>query len=302
METIRPLFCALTLFSVVGGIQRFNQRVLRSLSELPGVGPSTAPRVHVLQDRPADIPAGHAVAPFGGSKPAFIAATLKAVRDVDCLLIDHVNLLPVAALAKLARPRLPVLLFAHGVEVWGNQAERPVAFYEPHLLRFAVNRVACVSRYTSAKLGQAFGFPASRISLLPNAVDPIASPVLTDPVLAGEPVVLTVTRLSAAEPYKNVDQIIRAVPRLAAEFPGLTLEIVGDGDSRPALERLAEAEGVADRVRSSGGSRTGTSRLPTVAPASSRFPRPERASGSRISRLGSIGSPSSAAPKAPLRR
>ncbi len=56
------------------------------------------------------------------------------------------------------------------------------------------------------------------------------------------------TRLSAKEPYKNVDKVIRAVARLAVTLPTVRLDIVGDGDGKPALMALAESEGVTDRV------------------------------------------------------
>jgi hypothetical protein len=80
MDSRRPLFCALTLFSVVGGIQRFNQRVVRRLVSLdPGAGPT--PLVHVLHDQPADLPPQTPIAAFHGSKARFILTSLWASRQ-----------------------------------------------------------------------------------------------------------------------------------------------------------------------------------------------------------------------------
>ena len=47
---------------------------------------------------------------------------------------------------------------------------------------------------------------------------------------------------------KNVPMFIRAAKRLSAGFPDVRFVIAGEGELRPALERLAAESGVADRV------------------------------------------------------
>jgi glycosyltransferase involved in cell wall biosynthesis len=49
-------------------------------------------------------------------------------------------------------------------------------------------------------------------------------------------------------PHKRVDLPIRAVARLRETHPGLRLAVVGDGEHRPTLERLARELGVSERV------------------------------------------------------
>lgn len=51
---------------------------------------------------------------------------------------------------------------------------------------------------------------------------------------------------------KNVDVVLKAFALLAAERPGVTLDIVGDGPAREGLLRLAERLGIADRVHMPG--------------------------------------------------
>jgi glycosyltransferase involved in cell wall biosynthesis len=96
----------------------------------------------------------------------------------------------------------------------------------------------------------AWGVPEARIAVIPRAVD--AAEFRYDPALRaaargrlglgpGVPVVGGVGRL---EPGKRFDRLIRAV----GEVPGAVLLLAGDGPARPALERLAAIEGVADRV------------------------------------------------------
>ncbi|GLX99747.1 hypothetical protein Acsp01_01270 [Actinoplanes sp. NBRC 101535] len=99
-----------------------------------------------------------------------------------------------------------------------------------------------------------WGVPRSRIAMIPKAID--TGEFGFDPALRaatrgrlgiapGEPVVGGIGRL---EPGKRFDLLIRAV----GEVPGATLLLVGDGPARTALERLADIEGVADRVRFTG--------------------------------------------------
>jgi glycosyltransferase involved in cell wall biosynthesis len=54
-------------------------------------------------------------------------------------------------------------------------------------------------------------------------------------------------------PRLGLDVAIRAVARLRDDLPDVRLELIGDGDHRPALIALAAELGVADRVRFSQG-------------------------------------------------
>ncbi len=49
-------------------------------------------------------------------------------------------------------------------------------------------------------------------------------------------------------PQKRVDRLVRAVPALRREFSGLQLHLVGDGEARHDLEKLAADLGIADSV------------------------------------------------------
>lgn len=101
---------------------------------------------------------------------------------------------------------------------------------------------------------RAWGVPNARIAMIPKAID--AREYRFDPrlraatrarlgVAPDEPVIGGIGRL---EPDKRFDLLIRAL----AEVPGATLVLVGDGSARASLERLADIEGVAGRVRFTG--------------------------------------------------
>src|SRR5207253_5289087 len=52
----------------------------------------------------------------------------------------------------------------------------------------------------------------------------------------------------ASERGKGHDHVIEALPQVLAACPNAVYVVVGDGDDRSRLQRLAQATGVADRV------------------------------------------------------
>lgn len=202
-----------------GGIQRFNRRVIASLATL-GVATVTAMRA---EDTPM----------------RFARRVLSGVSGAQLILIGHLNLLPLALLVRLLRPRARIILFAHGIEAWGDPAYRPVRWWEPALLRHLVHQVAVVSRYSMSRMARAFALDESKFVLFPNAVD------LPDvPVRAAGETILTVARLGAGEREKHVDKLVRALPFL----PAARLVVIGEGPLRAELRALAVQLGVEARV------------------------------------------------------
>ncbi len=202
-----------------GGIQGFNRRVAAGLAAL-----GQASTVAMLAE---------------DGRRRFAARTLAAARTADVLLIGHVNLLPLALLHRLLRPRGHRILFAHGIEVWGDPTYRSVRRWEPSLLRHTIHRVAIVSRFSQARMATAFGLDEGHFSLFPNAVGLPPEP----PRHSGR-TILAVARLGAGEREKHVDKLIRALPLV----PDARLVVIGDGPLRPELRTLAATLGVADRV------------------------------------------------------
>ena len=244
------MFCSLQAFSYVGGIERFNRRVIRTILDRAKKTRSRRPQIFLLNDQSSSLPVGDrkTIKAFGRKRHRFaIEAAIKSVLHAEVLLLDHINLLPLALLVRVLRPRLPILMFAHGIEVWNAPDYRRRRSYEPALLRAAVDSVVAVSEYSAGKLVNEFRYPRVRVRILPNAVDQLPSSRrrLNDQ----EARVLVVTRLASNERCKHVDKVIRAVAMLADEVPGLILEIVGNGPLLAELSRQAESLGVASRVR-----------------------------------------------------
>jgi glycosyltransferase involved in cell wall biosynthesis len=243
------LFCALEIFAHVGGMQRFNRRVVDTLLERTRSNTDECATVHILRDHQQQIPRPKGAAVLKGfnrNRFAFIWESLAvAINESDMLVLGHINLIPIAFIGKLLKPNLKTLLFAHGIEVWDTTGYR--RFYERWMLRNSIDSVAAVSRYTAHLMCDRLGIPEQRVSILPNAVDPVivAPGINRDGTLS----LLTVSRLSAGDRQKNVDKIIYAVAALKTTFPTLSLEIVGEGALRGELETLADKLGVRERVR-----------------------------------------------------
>jgi glycosyltransferase involved in cell wall biosynthesis len=100
-----------------------------------------------------------------------------------------------------------------------------------------------------------WGVPAGRITVIPNGIE--AARFRYDPrqraayrarlgLRDGDPVVGAVARL---EPPKQLAELVRAV----AGLDGVTLLLVGAGSQRAELAALADAAGIAGRVRFAGG-------------------------------------------------
>jgi len=105
-------------------------------------------------------------------------------------------------------------------------------------------RVICISERVREQVLEGAG-NSCRTSVVYNGVDPELFPPGTEST-DERPIILSVGNLI---PIKGHDLLIRAVASLAAEFPTLTLEIIGDGPERGRLQALAQQLHVDDRVR-----------------------------------------------------
>jgi glycosyltransferase involved in cell wall biosynthesis len=183
----------------------------------------------------------HAVACHHG-KLRFMLAVLRLGRHADRIVCGHVRQLFLARLAKIFHPSLKYYLVAHGIEVW-----RPFGPLERIALRGA-ERIFCVSDFTRRELAKNCpDLRPDQLAVLPNALDPAFAPA-PPPPRPHTQVIFTLTRLNAAEAYKGIDHLIKALPLIRRELPGARLRIGGTGDDRPRLQALAQASGAGGAV------------------------------------------------------
>jgi teichuronic acid biosynthesis glycosyltransferase TuaC len=106
------------------------------------------------------------------------------------------------------------------------------------------HRVICVSEHVRERVLEGTG-PSCRTSVVYNGVDPeMFSPSVEDSS-AG----LMVLSVGNLIPIKGHEILVRAIASLTAEFPALTLDLIGDGPERVGLQALVQQLQIGDRVR-----------------------------------------------------
>jgi phosphatidylinositol alpha-1,6-mannosyltransferase len=159
--------------------------------------------------------------------------------------LGHCGLAPLGLPLKI-HSNTHYVVASYGIEAW-QQLERI-----PRLALRGASAVTAISRFTADKIVEVNSIRNDQVSLIPLGLDPAfelhSRRNGTVPRLPEGKIILTVARLAASERYKGIDDVIRALPSLAREFPDLHYLVVGEGDDRPRLERLATELAVSDRV------------------------------------------------------
>jgi len=186
-----------------------------------------------------------------GGKPSYVRAVARLVANgagADVVICGHINLLPIAALASRWL-RAPLVLVIHGTDAW-----TPHRSWLTRRLAAWVNLVVAVSALTRDRF-LAWTDRKPPVSIVPNVIrlrdfgpGPAPAALLDRHGLRGRTVLLTLGRLAADERCKGFDEVIAALPQLAAERPDIAYLIVGDGSDRARLQALAREHAVADRV------------------------------------------------------
>lgn len=163
------------------------------------------------------------------------------------LIIEDLNKIPFFTPLYCRRPRLHLAMHFFGTEIF-REAPLPLALYvylmeKCAALFYRKERFIAISDSTARDI-ERFPVPRERIGIVEPGIDTS----FFKPVCPKEnrPVIAFVGRLMK---YKNVQFIIRALPRLREKIPDLVFEIGGSGDYLPSLRRTAERCGVAASVR-----------------------------------------------------
>lgn len=233
-----------------GGIEKVNQQAAMVLDEIARTGGQNCALFslnepqgqHVLEVDGRNV----YVRGFNRDKRRFALATLAAAPKASFAYIAHPNLAPLGLLLKLVRPRARYVVATYGTEVWD-----PLPFIPRMGLRKAC-AVSTISRFTADKLIENQRLGGDRITVIPCALSASWQKISKTVSFVKPPVpgrfLLTVGRLVASERQKGVDVVIRSLPEIVESFPDVHYVVIGDGDDRPRLERLARETGVADRV------------------------------------------------------
>ena len=250
---MKVLFIATAIYGLEGGLERFNRRLVRALDELKDDGILGAVDVIALADAKRDgaaAPAGVGMTGAGGSRARAVLRFLwlALTRQPRVVIYGYVGFVPLAPLIKVLAPRAVHLLIVHGIEVW----RQPTAARR-WATRHCLDAILSVREFTVRRMSGFFGVSPDAFRVFPNGLDADAAPRAArsdagETSLAGSHRLLSVTRLSPANRYKNIDKVILALPRVLEAFPDTHYYIIGDGPWKPDLERLARETGIAPRV------------------------------------------------------
>ena len=188
---------------------------------------------------------------YAGSKVQFALAALRAAGRKPALVIAlHPHLAPVVWGMSARARKFRSMVFSHGVEVW-----QPLGWPRGAALRKS-DLVIGPSSDTVQHLISDQHIPPGKVQKLPWGLDPefearmeVAVPISPPPGFprAGR-IILTVGRWDTAEKYKGADTLIAALPAVLKTATDASLVLVGDGNDRPRLERLARDLGVLEHT------------------------------------------------------
>jgi len=239
------LHMAPEIFVSYGGIQRILRLYLKALSEISAQNDQGI-RLLALNDSELDSASTRTYSNdhldnwyvCNRKKLRFTRAALRMSRHCDRIVCGHIAQLPVAWLARCLNPRLQYYVVAHGIEVW-----RPLNLLERIALRGAT-RILCISEFTRRELLRRCPLPEGRAVVVPNALDPYFVIEPGAPSASCPPVILTAARLTSADRYKGVGDLIAAMPAVLAAVPSARLRIIGSGDDQRRLEAQARHLGL----------------------------------------------------------
>ncbi len=249
---MRILVLVSDAFGGHGGIAKFNRDFLVALCAYPGVAEVVA--VTRRQPLPLEpLPPKLTYVTTGiNSLFRYCLTTLRCLvtrGKYDLICCGHLNLLPLAYLAKL-KIQVPWLTIMHGTDAW-----QPTDSRLSNLLVPKVDAFIAVSEITKTRFLRWAKINGDKVLILPNAVElqdyragAKDSDLLQRYGLTGKTVLLTLSRLWATDNYKGIDEVMELLPALSEQIPEIAYLIVGEGDDRGRLEAKARALGVDDRV------------------------------------------------------
>ena len=218
-----------------GGVQSYMWRLWEVLRGLPT---HTMPYGISLNDSSTAVTAcapeiAKGLSGAGRSKIVFLARCATQRFGAPTAVVGHLHHAPIAwAYQRLGLLRDYVVVL-HGMEAWQRRSAT-----ERLALRGA-RAIVSTTQYTARTCATVNDVCAERFAVIPLCGEHRSVPPDPDFALSGDFRVLFVGRLDAAERYKGVETLLRAVHELSKQGVPVHLHVVGDGSDRPRLESLS---------------------------------------------------------------
>ncbi|MEG4515755.1 MULTISPECIES: glycosyltransferase family 4 protein [unclassified Microcoleus] len=260
MRSANHLFCFLEIFASEGGIQSYVQDILKAYVSI--TARTNFPRqaeVLLLRDSPdCNNPYESKNLKFyyiqtenpwfGRLNFATVLLTRLLQKRPQRVFCGHIKLAPLIQI--LCQPLgIPYTILTYGKEVW-----EPLAPKYQTAMRQA-ETIWTISKYTRDRSCEINQLNPEKFHIVPCTVDENIfttgqkpQDLLEQYNLVGAKILMTVARLRSTDIYKGVDVTIQALPQIAKTFPNVKYLVIGRGDDRSRLAKLADDLGVTERV------------------------------------------------------
>ncbi|MEG5062080.1 glycosyltransferase family 4 protein [Microcoleus sp. B3-A4] len=260
MRSANHLFCFLEIFASEGGIQSYVKDIFKAYLSIT-VGTNSPPQAEVLLLRDSEDCNNPYESKnlkfyylksenpgFDRLKFATLLLTRLLQKRTQRVFCGHIKLAPL--IQTLCQPLgIPYTILTYGKEVW-----EPLAPKYQTAMRKA-DSIWTISRYTRDRTCEINQLNPEKFHIVPCTVDeniftngPKPQDLLEQYNLVGAKILMTVARLRSSDIYKGVDVTIQALAQIAKTFPNVKYLVIGRGDDRSRLAKLADDLGVAERV------------------------------------------------------
>jgi glycosyltransferase involved in cell wall biosynthesis len=231
------------LLTLIGGLDRTRWRPTLAHHPAPGIEPLVREARRLGAQTWSVSPMPHGAVGLMRA-PAFARGLRQRRADVFHAHLTWPLAAKTALLAALAA-RVPAVLATVQLHM-DVPVTRGMALQQ-RLIGAGADRMLPVSEHNARRLASMLRWPADKLEVIHNAIDPAAYVRPADPALrrslAGDlPLVLTVARLDEQKGHRH---LLAA----AAQVPEAVFVIAGDGPERAALGKLAARLGIAERIR-----------------------------------------------------
>ncbi|CAA9323028.1 Glycosyltransferase [uncultured Microcoleus sp.] len=260
MRSANYVFCFLEIFASEGGIQSYVKDIFKAYLSITA-GTNSPPQAEVLLLRDSEdcnnpyesknlkfYYLKTENAGLGRLKFATVLLTRLLQKRPQRVFCGHIKLAPLIQI--LCQPLgIPYTILTYGKEVWEPLGPK----YQTAMSK--ADSIWTISRYTRDRTCEINQLNPEKFHIVPCTVDeniftngPKPQDLLEQYNLVGAKILMTVARLRSSDIYKGVDVTIQALPQIAKTFPNVKYLVIGRGDDRSRLAKLANDLGVTERV------------------------------------------------------